>query len=330
MPERPRASLAARIAAEALLWALVAGTFLAVYVGWARAPASSILLHLVAVAALGLACVRLLLAASPLPRGAARFASSALLFGAIGLLLLCYAGALVGLRSWGRVATWELVVSYVPQGGMLLDVLGFPPVAAAGHWRAPACRAARRRLDPRARAGSGRAAAERLPRRWIAFGPPALLAAIGIDLHEVYVLPPTLAQAADQPRFVPAESGMLRMQNHGVDYGVAARRDAAEDAERAAYRSAAPSARRNLITSSSPTRCGPTTCPFTAIRARPPQPLAARRLGPRKGGADGARRVRRIGVRAAEPRGRSATCTSSPAACSCSRKSWHATATARR
>lgn len=249
MPERPATSLAARIAAEALLWALVAGTFLAVYVGWARASASSILPHLrlVASVALALACVRVLLAASPLPRSAARFASSALLLGAIGLLLLCYAGALIGLRSWGRVATWDLVASYVPQTRMLLDVLGVLPwvAAALGMLVLAALLVAAwlhaRWLD------SAVPVAERLPRRWIAFAPAVVLSAIGIDLHETFAFPPTVEQEPISLIFMSAEAGSLRMQSHGVDFAAAARRDAAEDVERAAYRPAAPPARRNLI-----------------------------------------------------------------------------------
>ena len=163
------------------------------------------------------------------------------------MLLLCYAGALIGLRSWGRVATWDLVVSYIPQTPMLLEVLGLPPAAVAvlgavllaallaGAWIHG------RALD------SAVPAAERLPRRWIAFGPPVLLAAIGINLHEIFVLPPTLAQEPISLIFVPGEAGALRMQSHGVDRAAAARRDAAEDAERAAYQTAATSARRNLF-----------------------------------------------------------------------------------
>src|SRR5881394_1856363 len=98
MPERPGAPrIARRVSGEALAWTVAAAVFLAAYVGWLGAPVSAIAPHLgiVALAAFGLACGRLLLAAI-VPVRIAAYLSSSLLVAALATLASLYAAMLVG------------------------------------------------------------------------------------------------------------------------------------------------------------------------------------------------------------------------------------------
>src|ERR1700674_136763 len=135
MSEVRAARIAGRIAIEAAAWYATAGAFLAFYVGRAGAPAASIAahLHIVTDFVIALACVRIALCAMGLPRPFFRVVSSILLLVPFATLLLYYCLVLVGVRSWGRVVTWDMIASYLPQTSLLLDASGIsmPAVVAA-------------------------------------------------------------------------------------------------------------------------------------------------------------------------------------------------------
>lgn len=118
--------LPGRIALDGALWLILPAIFLSMYVGRFHVPASSIVPHLRAVWGLLLALmlVRLLCAAvwrtaSPI---LSSIATSALLY----VLAMYYLLVLVGLQSWSRVISWDLIVSYAPQFGEVMDTLQVP------------------------------------------------------------------------------------------------------------------------------------------------------------------------------------------------------------
>lgn len=107
--------------------ALVAG-FLYLYVTHYGAPASALAPHLAFVGSFVAAAIGLRLVASRwLAPGLAAASSAALLSAATLLLSLYYGAVLAGLESWGRVISWKLIATYVPQAGDLIRVLGFAP-----------------------------------------------------------------------------------------------------------------------------------------------------------------------------------------------------------
>lgn len=108
------------------LYLAVAGSFLWTYVGHFDAPLSVVFPHL-----------RIIFSALLLPLGLrvliGRFLPvthisnglvTMLMVVPMAALLLWYILVLVGLSSWGRVTTWELIRTYASQAPFLLDVLG--------------------------------------------------------------------------------------------------------------------------------------------------------------------------------------------------------------
>ena len=132
MSEGGRPRLWGRLVAEAAVWYALVGAFLLVYVGSVGAPAASIVPHLriVTDAFLAIGFARIALVATHPPSAPLRLLSSFLFVAAVAALLLFYAAALVGLKSWGRVTTWELIASYSAQLPLLLDAMGIALAAA--------------------------------------------------------------------------------------------------------------------------------------------------------------------------------------------------------
>ena len=245
MAEARRGSPFVGAALEAVAWFALAGAFLATYVR-SGASASSIVphLHLVADLAIALAALRVLVALSPLPRALARGLSTGLLFAAWTSLALLYIAAIVGLRSWGRVTTWELIVSYVPQARGLLDAVGVPwwvPVAALvavlGVLGLLAAFARRWDwVDP---------AARKLSRAMRAGVVIAFVAALG-DMYRVLAVPPVTEQEPLSLIFFP-EQATVQVQSQSLDQVGTMLRGEAEDRARAAYKPAAQFRRRNVV-----------------------------------------------------------------------------------
>ena len=124
------ASILLALGAEFLVWLIPALSFLWVYVGVFGATASAIQPHLLLISSLALACIgpRLLVehyGALPLIRVVYQLVYSILLTA----LLLYYAIVAVGLESWGRVATWEMIRVYLDQWQHVAAVLQLPAIA---------------------------------------------------------------------------------------------------------------------------------------------------------------------------------------------------------
>jgi glucan phosphoethanolaminetransferase (alkaline phosphatase superfamily) len=243
-----RASIVGRIAIEAAAWYTIAGIFLAAYVGLAAAPLASVAahLHIVTDCIIALACVRIVLFATGLPRPVFRLASSILLLVPLAGLILYYALVLVGVRSWGRVVTWDMVASYLPQAPLLVDATGISVwvvaailalVCAALFW-AVWIYCGRFDWVP--------LLASRVSRGPLLLAAAGLILVVSLDLHEDLVLPPIAEQEPFSLTLFPAAAA-IRMQSIGVDRAAAARRDVVEDAARTSYQPDPKANRRNVI-----------------------------------------------------------------------------------
>ena len=159
-------------------------------------------------------------------------------------MLAYYLLTLIGLQSWGRVVSWEIIASYAGQAGSFADALGIsvPLVLGAalliflalfaGAWMYFG------RLD------WTRPAASRLSQPLVG----------GIALAGVVFSAAQLDGFRWDPRTADAEPVALSFhpleadfQGHGIDHLRAALLDKKEDAARAAYRPAPPGPRRNLV-----------------------------------------------------------------------------------
>jgi glucan phosphoethanolaminetransferase (alkaline phosphatase superfamily) len=238
--------LALRVAAEALAFYAAAGMFLAAYVGLLGGSWESVLPHLrlLTEAWLAVAAIRVVLAAL-LPLRAARVASTTLAVGAFAVLVTYYAIQVMSLRSWGRVLTWDLMLSHGRGTWLMLDAMGMPKwvAAAAGAVIAAVVAAIAwvhlRRIDW---IGLAAARGRALPRALVAI---AILAILVMDLHQYLVLPPVDEREPVSLTFFSGRR-VIKMQSHGIDRAAAERRDAEQDAARAAYRPGS-GARRNVI-----------------------------------------------------------------------------------
>lgn len=126
------AGLARRLALDVALWFAAPALFLWAYVGHFHLAASAIAPHLryCAVLLLALVLLRAILVLV-LPR-AYRLLATAALCATLSALLLYYAMVLIGLNSWSRVISWDLIASYLPQMGDLARTLEFAPLALYG------------------------------------------------------------------------------------------------------------------------------------------------------------------------------------------------------
>jgi glucan phosphoethanolaminetransferase (alkaline phosphatase superfamily) len=126
--------LLARLSVDLLLWFCAPAAFLLLYVQHFAAPAAAVLPHLlvVAVLLLGLAVTRMAMARLIPHEAGARWASAVVISMLLGTMLAYYALVLVGLQSWGRVISWELIASYAPQAGQLADAIGISVPLSAG------------------------------------------------------------------------------------------------------------------------------------------------------------------------------------------------------
>src|SRR5687767_3194838 len=123
-PSRRAAAWA--LASEFAVWGLLVGSFLHLYSGHSAGGSQAVAPHLgvLCLGWLALACLRLA-AWRYLPCGRCARPAAALLLGVVLTLLLSYyALVLVGLWSWGRVISWELISNYARQAAALAESLG--------------------------------------------------------------------------------------------------------------------------------------------------------------------------------------------------------------
>lgn len=118
--------------AESACWLLLVALFLAAYTGALSGPASALVPHAWVSLLLVAGCLGLrALAHALLPAASATWISALLVSALMLASLFYYALVLIGLLSWGRVVTAELLTSYWDQLPHLLEVLNVSP---AGVW----------------------------------------------------------------------------------------------------------------------------------------------------------------------------------------------------
>src|SRR5258706_5238766 len=246
MPE-VRGQLARRVAWEVLAWYCVAGLFLAAYVGLLGGRLAGVLPHLrlVTEAVLVLAALRVALSAV-LPPRAARVMSTGIAVAAFAVLVAYYVLEAMSLRSWGRVITWDLIISHGRGTWLMFDAMGVSAWWAAlaavviGAALLVLARFHARHLDWVGLLASRTRAAPR------GFAALALLAVLTIDLHEYVILPPIEEREPVTLTFFSTRRA-IRMQNNGVDRAASERRDVDQDAAPAAYRAMPNATPRNGI-----------------------------------------------------------------------------------
>lgn len=241
-------SFGSRIALELVLWLAVPCAFLAWYTRYAHvtwtvaAPHLAIVLvPVVAVAALRIFIVRLL---GPGP--AARALSAALLASTLLALCLYYAAVVVGLKSWGRVISAELITAYLDQAPALAEALAIPlslvgaalaltfGLMALGSW-----------FHLRALDWVGPMLA-RCREQSCAIGAGLALAVCVAELAVFHASPPVESFEPVSLTFFPDLNGR-NVQGHWISPQRAAMIDAAEDAERKRYVAKPDAKRRNVV-----------------------------------------------------------------------------------
>jgi len=120
------------LAASSLLFALLPVGFCAIYVEILGAPRTALLGHaqVVGLVWLALFSVRAAIHAMPLGRALRNALSASAIALLVVLASIYYTLVVVGLVSWGRVISKELMVTYLAQAPDLLSALEIPPVLA--------------------------------------------------------------------------------------------------------------------------------------------------------------------------------------------------------
>lgn len=240
--------IACRIALDVGLWCITPIFFIAAYVLRDNAPGTAVLPHMriVLLVLAALTLFRLLVARAIPHEGLRRGVAVLVVSAAMATMLAYYALVLVGMQSWGRVASWPLIESYAPQALQLADALGIHAAFAIG---VPVLLYAVllaatwlyfRRFD------WTRAFADHAPRLVV----PAVLIA-GTTLCMVQLLdftwnPPAAQGEPVSLTFFPVE-GSWDFHGLPIDRLSAARQDAKEDQARANYVAAAADGGRNLV-----------------------------------------------------------------------------------
>ena len=249
--EAPWWSVVRRLAADLGVWLAPAAVFLWVYSG-SSADAGRALaphLHLLVIAWSCVALARLAVVAcigrGPLERSA-RAVSALLASAAVVTLALYYALVLLGLESWGRVISWDLIRSYAAHAPGLADALGLSLYAIAAvmvaaylagwalawvlsgrfDWTQPLARS----LSP-AVLGA-------------AIGGGAIAA--GAEMYNFFAFPPLHAREPVSLTVFPLR-GATVLQNVAIDPMRAEKLDSLHDAARAGYQPAADAVRRNVV-----------------------------------------------------------------------------------
>ncbi len=235
------------IGADLVAWFALPAAFLYAYVKGYGAPTQAILPHLqvALLALLALALLRLTLSRA-LSARAGRLAAALAASAALWVMIAYYGLALIGLEYWGRVISWDLIASYAAQAPRLAEtleiswpgVLGIAALAyAALTW---IVHRYLRRVDSAALIGA------RLSWSMLALLVVAGTLFLAVEVYQFRAAPPTGDAEPVSLTFYPVEGGLV-FQSHAVDKLGAARRDADEDAVRAAYAPSLAPDRRNVV-----------------------------------------------------------------------------------
>jgi glucan phosphoethanolaminetransferase (alkaline phosphatase superfamily) len=236
------------IALDVLAWQAMPALFLSLYVIHNYVPAEAIGPHLrvVWLPLIAFVTFRLGIALSGLRPAAARVAVALAASLLLAVMLAYYVLLLVGLQTWGRVVSWDLITSYGAQFFRLADALdvaipvaiGIPIVVYSGLFIAAWVYLGYFDWAPYLRRG--------LSTPLFIF--MTLVAGMiwAIELYRFVAGPPTYDSEPVSLTFFPNE-GVWDVQGHVVDRVMAAHLDAAEEAARRAYVPAASAQRRNVI-----------------------------------------------------------------------------------
>jgi glucan phosphoethanolaminetransferase (alkaline phosphatase superfamily) len=244
----PRRIALSGLALDVLAWHALPAVFLFLYVSGNFLAADAVVPHLrvVWLALLPLAVLRLGVALSGLRARAARVASSLAASLLLALMLSYYVLVLIGLHSWGRVVSWDLVVSYGAQFSRLADALdlslpvaiGVPVLVYIGLFIAAWVYLGYFDWTPHLR----RAVSTPLF-AFIAFAASMVWT---IEFYSFAAAPPTQYSEPVSLTFYPNEEAW-DVQGHAVDRVTAASLGAAEEAARRAYVAASSAKRKNVI-----------------------------------------------------------------------------------
>ncbi|HEX2199191.1 MAG TPA: sulfatase-like hydrolase/transferase [Burkholderiales bacterium] len=233
---------------DVVVWCVVPGLFLLQYAKHDPAHHAAVLPHFRVVLwmLLGVALLRLTLSLLPMRPAAARAAAAASAAALLAAMIAYYGLVLIGLQSWGRVASWDLILGYRGQLAAVADALAVSlPVAFgvaalaylalfAGAW------AYLRRFDwtPFLQ--------QRASRPLVAVLLAGGLGVWALELYGFAIDPPT-EQAEPISLTAFPLIATWNFQGHSVDKLALRRRDAAEDAARALYAPAAGSDLKNVV-----------------------------------------------------------------------------------
>lgn len=122
-----------RIGLDIAAWFALPAAFLFAYVTLFSAPSVGVLPHfyLVGLAFLALVTLRLAMFWMIPAQAWAQLAASLLTSAMLAVMIVYYCLVLIGIQSWGRVISWDLITSYSSQIPQLLDALEIPFFIAA-------------------------------------------------------------------------------------------------------------------------------------------------------------------------------------------------------
>ncbi|HZF22956.1 MAG TPA: sulfatase-like hydrolase/transferase [Burkholderiales bacterium] len=240
--------LLCRVGMDIAAWFCMPAVFLFVYVNHYSESADAVLPHvrMMALVLLGLVLVRLLLSFLIPSRALSRFAVSIVTSALLATIFSYYALVLIGLQSWGRVISWDLITSYSSQVLELADALEISATSAI--------------------AGFVLAYLGLLGVTWTYFyyfdwapfvsttGPKWLLAlflvsgcmVLAIERYSFLAAPWVLDLEPISLTFFPMEAAR-NLQGHAIDRLSSGNRDRMEESARASYKPMLKAGRRNLI-----------------------------------------------------------------------------------
>jgi glucan phosphoethanolaminetransferase (alkaline phosphatase superfamily) len=242
------ASLLRRIATDLAVWFLAPAVFLLVYVFYCGIPSTAVLphLHLVLISYVSLAIVRITLHVSVPGERAAKWISALVMASAIAIMLAYYALVIIGLQTWGRVISWDLITSYGRQVVPLADALGISLVVVLGivlfayGLLLAAIAAYLKRCDF-------------TPRIRDCLSAPALSALLGgtaiicaVQLYTFMAAPPAAASEPLSLTFMPLQK-VQGLQGYDIDQLRVEKLDALEDAARAEYQPPRRAEHKNVV-----------------------------------------------------------------------------------
>lgn len=195
---------------------------------------------------LGLALVRLILSAAGLSAGVVRLAAALTAAFLLTVMLSYYLLVVIGLQSWGRVVSWDLITSYGAQAPMLADALEISLPVVVGVI-VLACVAQFGAIWAYLRQFDWAPAVRGALAPWLfALVVCAGSAVAAIELYSFLAGPPTAESEPVSLTFYPGYAA-ADFQGHAIESLKAASLDAAEDLARDEYRPAPSARRKNVI-----------------------------------------------------------------------------------